>query len=166
MTSTCTAVYPKDVDQHGVTYRWTGERSFVRLVGTRPDADTVTLRLSNGGRPAAAGTASVRVFLDDRPLGTITCLGDQFRDYDLAIPPDLARRIAARPTASELRLETDPWIPRDVLGIPDPRALGVMLARVEVSLSRRRRRCQFGCSTTCRSTTAVSAASSAAQTLP
>ena len=125
-------MYPRDVDQRGVTYRWTREQAFVRIVGTRPDAATLTLRLSNGGRPAAAGAAVVRVFLNDRPLGTVTVAADRFAPYVLAIPPDLARQAAARPAASELRLETDAWVPQDVLGIPDPRALGVMLDRVEV----------------------------------
>ena len=125
-------MYPKDVDRRGVTYRWTRERAVVRLVGTRPDAAAVTLHLSNGGRPAAAGTAVVRVSLDDRLLGALTVGTHRFEPYTLAIPPDLARRAAARPTAAELRLETDAWVPQDVLGIPDPRALGVMLDRVEV----------------------------------
>ena len=125
-------MYPRDTDRRGVTYRWTGERALVRLVGTQPDAATLTLRMSNGGRPAAAGDAVVRVFLDDYPLGAVTVGSDRFEPYSLSIPPHLAERVAARPTAAELRLETDPWIPQDVLGIPDPRALGVMLDRVEV----------------------------------
>ena len=125
-------MYPKDVDERGVTYRWTGERAFVRVVGTRPDAAALTLRMSNGGRPAQAGTAVVRAFLDDQPLGAVVVDSDRFEPYTLAIPPPLARRTAAGTTAAELRLETNAWIPQDVLGIPDPRALGVMLDRVEI----------------------------------
>ncbi len=125
-------MYPKDIDQRGVTYRWTRERAFVRLLGTRSDAATLTLRLSNGGRPVDAGAAVVRVFLDDRPLGEIPVATDRFHDYDLPIPPDLARQVAARSTASEIRLDTAPWVPQEVLGIPDPRPLGVMLDRVTV----------------------------------
>lgn len=125
-------MHPKDVDRRGVTYRWTREQAFVRLVGTRPDAAALTLRMSNGGRPAQAEPALVRVFLDGRPLGAVSVDTDRFQPYTLAIPPDLARRTAARPTAAELRLETDVWVPQDVLGIPDPRALGVMLDRVDV----------------------------------
>ena len=123
-------MHPKDAEPSGVTYRWTRERALVRLVGTRPDAATLTLRMR--GRPAAAGEAVVRVFLDDRPLGTIAVAADRFEAYSVAIPPDLARQVAERPRASELRLETEPWVPLDVLGIPDARALGVMLDRVEV----------------------------------
>ena len=123
-------MYPKDAEPSGITYRWTRERAFVRLVGTRPDAATLTLRMR--GRPPAAGDAVVRVFLDDRPLGAIAVAADRFEDYYLAIPPDLARQVADRPRASELRIEADPWVPLDVLGIPDARALGVMLDRVEV----------------------------------
>ena len=125
-------MYPKDTDPRGVTYRWTRDTALVRVIGTRADAATVTLRLSNGGRPPAAGTPIVRVFLDDRPLGAVTVATDRFESYDLAIPPELAQRVAARQTATELRLETDAWVPQEVLGIPDPRALGVMLDHVEV----------------------------------
>lgn len=123
-------MHPKDAEPSGVTYRWTRERALVRLVGTRPDAATLTLWMR--GRPPAAGDAVVRLFLDDRPLGTITVAADGFDAYAVSIPPDLARQVAGRPGASELRLETDPWVPLDVLGIPDARALGVMLDRVEV----------------------------------
>ncbi len=123
-------MHPKDTEPSGVTYRWTRERAFVRLVGTLPDVATLTLRMR--GRPAAAGEAEVRVFLNDRPLGTLAVAADRFEDYSVAVPPDLARQVADRPRASELRIETDPWVPLDVLGIPDARALGVMLDRVDV----------------------------------
>ena len=126
-------MYPKDIDPRGVTYRWTRERAFVRLVDTRPDAATLTLRMSKGARPAAAaGGAVVSVFLDDRPLGAVTVAMDRFDAYSLAIPPDLARHVADRPRASELRLETETWVPQEAFGVPDARALGVMLDRVEV----------------------------------
>ena len=123
-------MHPKDAEPYGVTYRWTRETAFVRLLGTRPDAATLTLRMR--GRPREAGDAVVRVFLDDRPLETITVAADRFETYAVSIPPDLARQVAGRPGTSELRLETDPWVPLEVLGIPDARALGVMLDRVEV----------------------------------
>ena len=126
-------MYPKDVDPRGVTYRWTRERAFVRLVDTRPDAATLTLRMSKGARPTpATGGAVVRVFLDDRPLGAVTVALDRFDAYSLAIPPDLARQVADRPRTSELRLETETWVPQEAFGVPDARALGVMLDRVEV----------------------------------
>ena len=123
-------MHPKDAEPSGVTYRWTRERALVRLVGTRPDAATLTLWMR--GRPREAGDAVVRVFLDDRSLETIAVAADRFDAYAVSIPPDLARLVAGRPGASELRLETDPWVPLEVLGIPDARALGVMLDRVEV----------------------------------
>ena len=43
-------MHPKDAEPSGVTYRWTRERALVRLVGTRPDAATLTLWMR--GRPA------------------------------------------------------------------------------------------------------------------
>jgi hypothetical protein len=123
-------MHPKDAEPSGVTYRWTRERAFVRILGTRSDAATLTLRMR--GRPPEAGDAVVRMFLHDQPLGMVTVAANRFADYSVSIPPDLARRVADRPQASELRIETDPWVPQDVLGIPDARALGVMLDRVDV----------------------------------
>ena len=125
-------MHPRTLNRYGVTYRWTTARSSVWVVGTLPDARKVTLRMSNGGRPVAAGVAVVRVSLYDQPLGSIIVPDDRFREYTIAIPPDLARAVAADEGAAELRLETVPWVPLHVLGIPDQRELGVMLDRVEV----------------------------------
>ena len=74
----------------------------------------------------------VRISPNDEPLGSITVPDDRFRPYTVAIPPELAQAIAAGEGAAELRLETVPWVPLHVLGIPDQRELGVMLDRVEV----------------------------------
>ena len=125
-------MHPRTLNERGVTYRWTTAASVVWVAGTLPEARELTLRMSNGGRPEAAGVANVRVSLADQPLGTITVPDDRFRSYTLAIPPALAEAIAADPAAAELRIETVPWVPLHVLGIPDQRELGVMLERVEV----------------------------------
>ena len=125
-------MHPRTLNERGVTYRWTTAASVVWVAGTLPEARELTLRMSNGGRPEAAGVAEVRVSLAGLPLGTITVPDDRFRPYALAIPPDLAETIAADPAAAELRFETVPWVPLHVLGIPDQRELGVMLDRVEV----------------------------------
>ena len=102
------------------------------MARTLPDASEVTLRMSKGGRPEAGGVAEVRVSLAGQPLGSIAVPDDGFRPYTVAIPPELAQAIAASEAAAELRLETVPWVPLEVLGIPDQRELGVMLDRVEV----------------------------------
>ena len=125
-------MHPRTLNERGVTYRWTTAASTVWVAGTLPDAREVTLHMSNGGRPDAAGVAEVDVSLADQPLGTITVRDDRFRPFTLAIPPGLAQTIAADPGAAELRLRTVPWVPLHVLGIPDQRELGVMLDRVQV----------------------------------
>ncbi|MCY4120995.1 MAG: hypothetical protein OXG72_08760, partial [Acidobacteria bacterium] len=102
------------------------------IVGTLPNARALTLRLSRGGRPPEADEARVSVFLDDQPLGTIAVADDAFRSYTLPIPASLASAVAATDTAATLRLETSPWVPLDLLGIPDRRELGVMLDRIEI----------------------------------
>ena len=76
--------------------------------------------------------AEVRISLNDQPLGSITVPDDRFRPYTVTIPPELAQAVAASEGAAELRIETVPWVPLQVLGIPDQRELGVMLDRVEV----------------------------------
>ena len=125
-------MHPRTVDERGGTYRWTTARSIVWVAGMLPDAREVTLRMSKGGRPEAGGVAEVRVSLAGQPLGSITVPDDGFRPYTLAIPPELARSITSREAAAELLLETVPWVPLQVLGVPDQRELGVMLDRVEV----------------------------------
>ena len=117
---------------NGVTYRWTSDQSVVRVVGTRPDTATLTLHMNDGGRPARAGPAVARLFLNEHPLGAVPVTTSTFERYTVTIPPDLARDVAARETASILRIESTPWVPRDVIGSRDARELGVVLARVEL----------------------------------
>lgn len=125
-------MHARSVDNRGVTYRWTADRSLVWIVGMLPDARALTLRLGRGGRPREADEARVSVFLDDQPLGTITVDEDAFQPYTLPIPASLASAAAATNAAATLRLETPPWVPLDLLGIPDRRELGVMLDRIEI----------------------------------
>ena len=124
-------IHAKQHDERGVTYRWTRSHSFVSVLGTRPSARTLTLRMSNGGRPAEAGEARVRLLLNDRWLDTVT-VGEGFQPYTVAIPPELARTVAAQEEASLLVIETDTWIPREILGGSDDRDLGVMVDRIEI----------------------------------
>ena len=55
-----------------------------------------------------------------------------FRPYTVTLQTDFAREVALREEASELRIETNTWIPRELLGGSDDRDLGVMLDRVEI----------------------------------
>jgi hypothetical protein len=115
----------------GRTIRWTQRQSFITVSIVSPDARNVTLWMHNGGRPAAAPPADLEVFFHGEPLGTVR-VEDGWREYALPIPPALAARAAAAGDPVELRLLTTTWNPRQVLGTPDDRELGVMLDRVAV----------------------------------
>jgi hypothetical protein len=118
-------------EQDGVTYRWVRDRSLVGFVGFPSSARAIVVRAGDGGRPAAAGPASVEVFLNDHPIGTVTVRGG-FAEYRLEVPPELAADAAARPVQALVRLVCTTWSPKDVLGGSDDRALGVMLDRIRV----------------------------------
>jgi hypothetical protein len=119
-------------EQQGpVSYRWTRNVSYVNLLGIGPDSRRLTLWMSNGGRPAAAGDARVKVSLNDVVLGELT-VREGFAPYELAIPPVAAAQAAQRRSFSALRLDSTVWSPKLVLGVPDDRQLGVMLDRVRV----------------------------------
>jgi hypothetical protein len=116
----------------GRTFRWTGATSYVAVTTIKPAARELTLVLNDGGRPPAAPPARVEVFLHNQRLGAIDPSPGGFRPYVLQIPSDLARRAADTPDPVELRLVSSLWNPRDVLGVPDDRDLGVMLDRVTI----------------------------------
>jgi len=109
--------------------------SFVSLMGITPDSRVVTLRMSSGGRPARAGAARVQVYLNDHLLGDVE-VADGFHDYTVLITPEIAEEAAHRPRASVLRLMSTTWSPKEILGTPDDRQLGVMLERVRVERNR------------------------------
>jgi hypothetical protein len=115
----------------GRSFRWTQRTSYVTVTVVNPDARTVTLWMSNGGRPAAAPPALVTVTLDGHPLGTIP-VADGFRPYELPLPGTVAAAAGAKGNPVELRLVTTVWNPQQVLGTVDDRELGVMLDRVTV----------------------------------
>jgi len=89
------------------------------------------LWMSDGGRPAAAPPAIVHVLVGARELGAVRVTGG-FREYDLAIPADLATSAAAAGEPVRITLRTDTWNPLRTIGAPDPRDLGVMVDRVTV----------------------------------
>ncbi|HSP92194.1 MAG TPA: hypothetical protein VLN08_14865 [Vicinamibacterales bacterium] len=118
-------------EQDGVTYRWVRDRSFVGLRGVPASARALVVRAGDGGRPEAAGPADVKVFLNDRALGTITVRGG-FSEYRLDLPPEVAADAAARQTPAVVRLESTTWSPKAFLGGSDDRPLGIMLDRIRV----------------------------------
>ncbi|MEW5984933.1 MAG: hypothetical protein AB1806_21475 [Acidobacteriota bacterium] len=119
-------------EQRGeTTFRWTGPYSYVTLQGLRPNDKSLALWMSAGRRPSQVPVARVRVLLNDQPLAQLDVSGE-LRRYDVAIPPEVAAAAAARQTPSTLRFECNTWVPGDVVGGPDRRALGVILDRVKV----------------------------------
>ena len=122
--------HAKEVSE-GHTFRWTGTTSYISVTHVPSSSREITLWLSNGGRPTAAGPAQVTVFLQGELIGS-AAVGDGFAPYSFTIPPDLAKRAAAVDDPVELRLVTATWNPHQVLGTPDDRNVGVMVDRVAV----------------------------------
>jgi hypothetical protein len=121
----------KEKDGHGVTYRWTQDASYISLVGVQKDSKELVLVMNDGHRPKNLPPARVEVSLDDKVIGQID-VGRDFHTYAVPIPPAIAEEAAARETPARLKLAVTVWKPRDVLGTPDDRQLGVMVDRVEV----------------------------------
>jgi hypothetical protein len=115
----------------GHTMRWTQRQSFVTVPALAAGARTLVLDMSSGGRPEAAPPAEISVYLDEQLLGSAR-VGNGFRPYTFAIPEHLAAAAAAAAEPVRIRLVTPVWNPRQVLGSPDGRELGVMLDRVQV----------------------------------
>jgi hypothetical protein len=121
----------KEKDGHGVTYRWTQDASYISLVGVQKDSKELVLVMNDGHRPKNLPPARVEVSLDDKVIGHVD-VGRDFHTYAVPIPPAIAEEAAARETPARLKLAVTVWKPRDVLGTPDDRQLGVMVDRVEV----------------------------------
>lgn len=114
-----------------MTFRWTRDVSYVSIPMPSPAARTVTVWMGDGGRPARLGPVTARVSLDDRLLGEAT-LSSTVQPYTFAIPPEVAARAASREAPARLAIAAPTWRPREALGVPDDRDLGVLVDRVEV----------------------------------
>jgi hypothetical protein len=115
----------------GRSIRWSRDRSYVASPTLPATAREVVLTMNDGGRPPAAPRAVVTISLAGQVLGAVT-VDTGFKDYRVAIPPELVQRLAATRQSVELTLETTVWKPLEVLGTPDPRSLGVMVDRVAI----------------------------------
>lgn len=116
----------------GRTFRWTGRQSFIAATGLTGGERELELVLHDGGRPAAAPPATVEVFFNETPLGSIR-VGSGFQTYRLALPAEAARLAAQSDDPAQIRLVSSVWSPRDVIaGSGDTRNLGVMLDRVAI----------------------------------
>jgi hypothetical protein len=122
--------HAKETHAGGTSFRWSRDESFVSVL---PPANLtrVTLWLNAGGRPPAAPPAHVSVYLDEQLLGA-GAIEDGFRPYTFEIPPDLAARLSGVAGTVQLKIVSSTWSPREILGVPDDRDLGVMVDRVEI----------------------------------
>lgn len=118
-------------ETEGRTFRWTQGRSFIIVNRIGAGDRTIALWMNDGGRPPAAPPADVTVSIGDRELGTVRVSGG-FKEYDVAIPPDLAAATAATGEPVRITLRTPTWNPLAMLGTSDGRDLGVMVDRVAV----------------------------------
>jgi hypothetical protein len=122
--------HAKETQASGLTFRWSRDVSFVSIVGVPEECDSVTVWMSGAGRPASAPPPDVEVFLNDRRLGSVTAT-NSLQPHSFSIPPDLASEVAQSDGAAQLRLHTKTWNPRDLVGAPDGRDLGVLVDRVQ-----------------------------------
>lgn len=111
--------------------RWTQDASEVAISGMTGAEREVTITMSHGGRPAAAGAARVEVFFNGIRLGD-AIVGADFAEHRFALPEALAAAAAQSDEPATLRLVSPVWSPRALLGVADSRDLGVMVDRLAV----------------------------------
>jgi hypothetical protein len=114
-----------------IPFRWTTSQSFVVLNGLEAAPRTVTVWMSDGGRPKTAAPPLVEVALADQPIGQVSPV-DEILPYTFPIPPEIAERLTATDEPVRLRLRVATWNPAVSLGVADSRDLGVVVTRVEV----------------------------------
>jgi hypothetical protein len=121
-------------EQHartGELFRWTKNDAAIMLLGMAPDARTVTVWMSSGGRPRTAPAPVVTVAVAGRVVGTATPV-DDVRPYTFDLPPDVVEEAARNLDPVPLTLNVSTWNPHDLLGAADTRNLGVMVTRAAV----------------------------------
>ena len=115
----------------GRTLRWSQDESAVIVNRIGPADRTLALWMNDGGRPAGAPPADVTVLIRGRVLGTMR-VTQGFKEYTIAIPPDVSAEAAAAGEPVRITLRTATWNPKTLLGTNDDRDLGVMIDRVAV----------------------------------
>lgn len=113
------------------TIRWTTRASEIAVSGLNGSERTVTLVMSDGGRPQSATPPRVRVLFNGVQIGE-TVVGPGFQPYAFPISVEQAAAAAKDVLPATLRLESTVWSPRDNGGGQDTRQLGVMLDTVTV----------------------------------
>ena len=114
-----------------LTFRWTRDVSMVSLLGVNEDHHSLTLWVSDGGRPETLPPVRAELYLEDRWLGTLIATAN-LEPHHFDIPIELAQVLESRDEAGLLRIESSTWNPHEVLGVPDDRNLGLMLDRVRI----------------------------------
>jgi hypothetical protein len=112
-----------------LTFRWTQERSYL-LMGIPAGGRELVLTLSSG-RPKGVAPAHVSVSVEGHDLGSVDPTNDM-RIYTFPIPADAASELAKRTGPSEIQIQSSVWIPREIVGGSDNRALGVMIDKAEI----------------------------------
>jgi hypothetical protein len=122
--------HEKEREEDGTSYRWSQRVSSVFLPALDSASREIVLRLA-GPKEIEAPTPTVRVALNDEPLGTLT-LDRSYADYRLSIPEPLRARLGQ--THPVLSIATETWRPSNsVPGATDVRDLGVRVDWVEVN---------------------------------
>jgi hypothetical protein len=115
----------------GRSFRWTQRQSFIAANGLTGQEREIEFVLHDGGRPAAAPPATLEVFLNGTPLGTLN-VSSGFKTYRLTIPPEALRGAGSSDDPVQIRLISSTWTPSDYVAGTDTRSLGVMIDRVEI----------------------------------
>jgi hypothetical protein len=121
--------YAKE-ETEGRTFRWSQDVSYIVVPAFDAAVRTITLWMSDGGRPASAGNAEVSIAIGDQQIGAVD-VDTGFRSYTVEIPSEIVTAVAGRGPV-RIRLRTSVWKPEEVLGTNDDRELGVMVDRVAV----------------------------------
>ncbi len=121
--------YAKE-ETEGRTFRWSQDVSYIVVPALDAGGRTITLWMSDGGRPASAGNAEVSIAIGDQRMGIVD-VDTGFRSYTVEIPGEIVSQVAGQGPV-RIQLRTSAWKPAEVLGTADDRELGVMVDRVTV----------------------------------
>ena len=122
--------HPKERLEKGeLTFRWTQERSYL-LMGIPAGGRELVLTMSSG-RPKGVEPAHVTVSIEGHDLGSVEPTNDM-GSYPFPIPAGVASELANRAGPFEIHIQSSVWIPREIVGGSDTRALGVMIDRAGI----------------------------------
>jgi hypothetical protein len=123
--------HAKETHANGTTFRWSRDVSYINLQGITAASHELVLVMDDGRRPVQVPRATVQVSINDQPIGSVQ-VGPDFKPYAVAIPPALAAAAGASGAPVRVKLVTNTWQPKAVVGVTDARDLGVMVDRVDV----------------------------------